>query len=275
MNKWKLTQWCVYATAQIKYPPDHDAVQQELRDHLEDKFLGYRDRGLSEEDAVERTLSDMGSAEELAPILAEVHRPFWGYACAITGKILKFLVFMALFFAIRFFVNGYLDIAPIEYLHFDPFVAENAPISRTTRTMTWYTEPEGSEYCDGYWFSIPKASQWHFQPDGTDPYLTEHDSLFFHMEVTWLPWMPPSDMADWFWAVDSEGNHYYCLYEYGSGDNVPSVLGNGHRTGIFTYTYDMWISYLADPDAEWIDLHYDRSGRNIILRIDLKGGGEE
>jgi len=275
MSKWKLTQWSVHATDQIIYPPDHDAVQQELRDHLEDKFLGYTEQGLSEDEAVERTLSDMGSAKELAPILGQIHRPFWGYACAITGMILKVLLYMTMFFAIRFLVNGYADIAPVEYLHFDPFVAENAPITGTTRTMVDYWEPESSAFSDGYWFSIEKASQWHFQPDGTDPYLTEHDSLFFHMKVTRLPWLFPSEVPDWLWAVDSEGNHYYCLHESPNGDDLPNVLGYPHRTGLFTYTYDMWISYLIDPEAEWIDLHYDRSGRNIILRIDLKGGETE
>ena len=77
--KWKLTQWCVHATAQIHYLPDHDAVQQELRDHLEDKFLGYTEQGLSEEEAVEKTLSDMGSAEELAP--------FWGKSIGPSGAM--------------------------------------------------------------------------------------------------------------------------------------------------------------------------------------------
>lgn len=272
MSKWKLTQWCVHATAQIHYLPDHDAVQQELRDHLEDKFLGYTERGLSEEEAVEKTLSDMGSAEELAPVLGEIHRPFWGYACSISGWILKILAFVTLLLTIRFCVNSWLDISPIEYLHFDPFVTENAPITGTTRTMVDYTEPESRAYCDGYWFSIEKAAQWHFQPDSTDPYLTEHDSLFFHMKVTWLPWLLPSSAPDWFWAVDSEGNHYYCMMEYFYDDDLPAVVGNINRTGLFSYTWDMWITDLIDPEAEWIDLHYDRSGRNIILRIDLKGG---
>lgn len=275
MSKWKLTQWCVHATDQIIYPPDREAVQKELRDHLEDKFEGYTERGFSEEDAVEQILSDMGSAEELASILGEIHRPFWGYACAVSGWILKILAFVTLLLTIRFCVNSFFDISPIEYRHFDPFMAENPTIPGTTRTMIHYTEPESIAYSDGYWFSVEKAAQWHYAPDGMDPDLTERDDLYFHLKVTWLPWLLPSSAPDWFWAEDSEGNHYYNMYESRNGESMPNVLGNPNRTGLFTYTYDMWISYLIDPEAEWIDLHYDRSGRNIVLRIDLKGGGDE
>lgn len=276
MSKWKLTQWCVHATAQIHYLPDHDAVQQELRDHLEDKFLGYTEQGLSEEEAVEWTLSDMGSAEELAPVLGEIHRPFWGYACSITGWILKILLFMTFMLTIRFLVNNIPHVRDhIHYTYFDPFVVENPTIAGTAREMVHYTEPEHTVYTEGYRFTIEKAAQWHYQPDGTDPWLTEHHDLYFRLEVRQLPWLYQSEVPNWLWAVDSEGNHYYCMTEYYYDDDLPAVVGDIYRTGLFAYTWDMWITDLIDPDAEWIDLHYDRSGRNLALRVDLKGGDGE
>lgn len=276
MSKWKLTQWCVHATDQIIYPPDREAVQKELRDHLEDKFEGYSERGFSEEEAVAQILADMGSAKELAPILGEIHRPFWGYACAISGWMVKILAFMVLLLTIRFCVNFAFDYySPITYQHFDPYSAENPTISGTTRAMVHYTEPTHTVYADGYWFSVEKAAQWHYTPDGTDPDLTDRDDLYFHLKVTWLPWLLPSSAPDFFWAVDSEGNHYYSMYESYSGGSLPDMMGSPHRTWPFTCTYEMWIYDLIDPDAEWIDLHYDRSGRNLALRIDLKGGEAE
>ena len=208
--------------------------------------------------------------------MGEIHRPFWGYACSITGWILKVLAFMTLLLTIRFCVNYAMDYySPIQYRHFDPFVAENPTITGTTREMVHYTEPAHTVYAEGYWFSIEKAAQWHYQPDGTDPWLTERDDLYFHLNVSQLPWLFPSEAPYWLWAVDSEGNHYYCMMEYFYADDLPAVVGNSHRTGLFSYTWDMWITDLIDPEAEWIDLHYDRSDRNLALRIELKGGETE
>lgn len=35
--------------------------------------------------------------------------------------------------------------------------------------------------------------------------------------------------------------------------------------------YDAWFANL-DPEAQWVELRYDRDGRDVRLRIDLTGG---
>ena len=80
MKHWKLTQWCVRATGRIRYSPDRAAVHEELRQHLDDRSDGFLAKGFSEEEAIEKTLDAMGDPAELAPLLAQIHKPFWGYA---------------------------------------------------------------------------------------------------------------------------------------------------------------------------------------------------
>lgn len=39
-----------------------------------------------------------------------------------------------------------------------------------------------------------------------------------------------------------------------------------------TCIYEMELTDFLSQDAQWIDLHYDRAGRDMVLRIDLTGG---
>ena len=83
-------------------------------------------------------------------------------------------------------------------------------------------------------------------------------------------WSEQADIGRWFWAEDSAGNYYYSFYE--AYDSEKHVRGNNYRTGLFTETYEMWLSGYEGEDLQWVDLHYDRSGRDLVLRIDLTGG---
>ncbi len=37
-------------------------------------------------------------------------------------------------------------------------------------------------------------------------------------------------------------------------------------------TWQLWLSGFCSQDADWIELRYDRSGRDVRLRVDLRGG---
>ena len=51
-------------------------------------------------------------------------------------------------------------------------------------------------------------------------------------------------------------------------------MGNLAYTGPFACDMEMWIEGLA-PEAEWIELTYDRLGVSFALRIPLTGTAEE
>ncbi len=75
----------------------------------------------------------------------------------------------------------------------------------------------------------------------------------------------------YFWAVDSQGN-YYNSRDEGHYKDEPCVrIGGGRFSGRYQ-CFDMDIWGIPSGDIQWIELHYDRDGRNIVLHIDLAGG---
>ena len=70
-------QWLDRATAGIRFGPDREEVRAELSAHLEDKALDFQRifPGLTEAEARERAVSEMGDPMEIGKELAKVHRP--------------------------------------------------------------------------------------------------------------------------------------------------------------------------------------------------------
>ena len=76
-GKHPVAQWLDRATAAIRFGPDRKEVRAELEAHLEDKALDFQRifPGLTEEEARERAVSEMGDPMEIGKELAKVHRP--------------------------------------------------------------------------------------------------------------------------------------------------------------------------------------------------------
>lgn len=74
-------QWLDKATAGIRFGPDRRAVSEELAAHLEDKAADLRRifPDMTEEEAWERTASEMGDPAEIGKALARLHKPWLGY----------------------------------------------------------------------------------------------------------------------------------------------------------------------------------------------------
>ena len=79
---------------------------------------------------------------------------------------------------------------------------------------------------------------------------------------------------DDFWAVDSLGN-VYASYANDGYTWQKALYGSVNGTGFFSHTMELWFSNFCSQDADWIELRYDRSGRDIRLRIDLTGGDSQ
>lgn len=80
-HKTPLTRWLETAVSGIRFKPDRAAVEQELREHIEDKTADLLRifPGMTQEEAEERALSQMGDAEKIGKELAKVHKPWLGY----------------------------------------------------------------------------------------------------------------------------------------------------------------------------------------------------
>lgn len=285
-------QWCKRATKGIKYRPDRLEVYYELYQHIEDRYLDYLDQGMKEDEAEKKALHVMGDADELAPQLAAIHRPFWGYLYSLCkwGFIILSIVMIIKFIPWwksyqyemqSFFVRSF-DLPST----LDPFEDDTYEFKNPDGTIMhpwiriFHAQPDCKATSDDFIFSIKNVVIWQEQPYDLQSSTTQ-DHLYIQMDITNpFPWIEFGDAPKWFWAEDSSGKYYYSNNEYASREYVeaeranpePSLIGVMEQTGLFTYTYYIWVRGIDCSNTEGITLHYDRDGRNIELRIDLTGG---
>ncbi len=257
MNNEAFCHWCESATALIRYGPDRKAVEAELMAHLEDHRDALVAEGMADQEAQRAALIAMGDADALAEALAKVHRPFWGYLYRLTKWVAILVCAFALFI---------LAVEAGSTAHSLLTASEKPEFMHPGDGRKWelvvQAEPEVSAWCDGHWISIPGACLWQ---QGDEYRLT------FHLQTVSLSPYGNFEGIDYFWAIDDRGN-YYNSRDEGHYKDDPCVRCGG---GMFSGRYqrlDMSIWDIPSADLQWIELHYDRDGRDIVLRIDLDGG---
>ena len=249
---WNFDFWCRVATAKIRYKPDREAVSDELRGHLEDAYDAYITKGLTPDEAEAKALETMGKAEDIAPQLAAIHKPWLGYLYSLLKGSAILATALVLFCLVIHGVStllGYLSAAQFDSL---PANYDN---------LNYYFQPNVSEYCDGYRFRVTEAG-----------YIASESSFYFELEILHWPWMDPNNATDHIWAIDSCGRYYSPI----SAQNHNGI-GRVQRLGSQSSSYislNLFSLCIFDRRAEWVELHYDRDGRDIVLRIDLTGGAE-
>lgn len=244
--------WCYHAVAEIRFKPDREAVFAELKAHLEDHYEDLLAQGLAPEAARQLAMEAMGDPEEISPQLGQIHKPWLGYIYRIVKWITIPACAWAIFLLIAF--TGSHIHSLISTGNYDSLRAEGEG--------GYYCQPNVSDQSDGYQFTITEAAV-----------NAAGDTLHFELQVAYWPWMQESAIAKYFWAVDSLGNHYVSKAEVPYED-VPKVkYGGGFYSQGFS-SQDFEITHF-DSHAQWVELHYDRDGRDIVLRIDLTGGVEQ
>lgn len=216
----------------------------------------------------------MGDADTVAQQLGAVHRPFWGYFQIYSRRVLMVIACLTLvclsarIIAGLFFTDGYEQPA---YTRYDPYRDTSAYDGVCQLNRTFYSKPDAAITSDGYTLTLTEAALWHSAYTDSAGQPQEEDRLHFRIQVTNpLPWALHADISRWFWAVDDLGNYYYAPYETGTAG--PSLQSSIYHIGPLTYLHDLYLTDYTSQDARWIEIHYDRAGRDLVLRIDLTGG---
>lgn len=242
-------EWCNSAVEQIRYKPDRQAVFDELKAHLEDHYDALIEESCSPEEAKRLALEAMGSPDEIAPQLGQIHKPWLGYVYSITKVSAIISSFLALFLLVVLSVS-----------HFHAVVSvANYKSLELTGADRFYAEPKVSDTSDGYRFTITEAA-----------INSKGDTLYLELQSVYWPWMKEPTIIDHFWAVDSLGNRYLSRHE-AQYDDVPKVKPSGGFYSTCISSDQLKIIHF-DSSAEWVELRYDRDGREIVLHIDLTGG---
>ena len=261
MNE-KLKKWCQAATDQIRYKPDRAEVEAELMAHMEDKADALRAQGISEEELENAVLRSMGSAEVIAPQLAAIHKPFWGYVYSGTKAALCVLMLLLFVLGSYHLMN--------QSFHWSGTTGADSFDSMTAayeEVLLDYV-PNVSDRSDGYTYTVTRAGIWKTDWESWTEYVCMLKIRVFGI----LPWENRHPTIENFWAEDSLGNRYvaYDDYIHNTTDTHTQVFTP--TEGFLSATYDVILRGFDTADAQWVKLHYDRDGRDIVLHIDLTGG---
>ena len=253
-----LQKWLAAAVAGIRFRPDRAAVEQELREHIEDKTADLLRifPGMTEAEAEERALSGMGDPEEVGRELAKIHRPWLGYLwqfSRVLPKILLAVLAVSLLFSTQlttgqwFYDGGQSE----ELLWQDGLVA---------------LEPDGRTVAlEGDWITMERAVlDRENRRVGVELRLR---SPFFWEENTGLRYLLS--------AVDDRGGRHPSYTEFWADGLNPEdkpinfVLPQGGEKWPFRQDYIFWIQEV-NPAARWLRLEYDWMGRQFDFVIDLE-----
>lgn len=276
MQKTRLIQWCERATSLIRFTPDKMAVYQELYDHLEERRDALMEQGLDEKEATGKTLEAMGDAEALAPQLAVIHPPFWGYMLRFSKILLVTLLCLSILPIWKYAKQ--LDLAEKpDFQEFD--IYDHASYgSETGRTLHHMSQPGVSFSCDGSTFTATDAVVYtefseHFGTDRTYLYVLIRQTSIFPWTEHMSYWSGFSGIPSGFIIRDNLGNVYEGFHGQ-SSDDTQYMYSTGVQSGLFTYTHECWINAFP-ADADWVEIRYQRDGRDFTLHIDLTGGGRK
>lgn len=269
-HEFNFRLWCRVATRKILYKPDRQQVYRELHGHLEDAYDACIAKGMTPEEAEAKVLETMGRAEDIAPQLAAIHKPFWGFVLQISQLLLIVLLVLSLI-PVRQYAKALGPMNAPKPRDFEIFDSASYG-GETGRTLHHLSQPDISFSSDGNRFTLTDTalfteySEYH-QKDMTHLYiLVQQHSL--------LPWQEHTQykrnyaifapVIGQFFVRDDKGN----VYPF-SVDNGWTFLSK--QTGIFTCTHACWINDFP-ADAQWAEICYERDGRSFALRVNLAGG---
>lgn len=76
----------------VKFKYDHNFIYFELKNHMEDRYDGFIEEGMDEEQAVNAVLGCMGDADKVGEELNQVHSPVLGWVWRILKNVLIVLI---------------------------------------------------------------------------------------------------------------------------------------------------------------------------------------
>ena len=191
-------QWLDRATAGIRFKPDREEVRAELEEHLEDKALDFQCifPDLTEAEARERAVSEMGDPMEIGKELARIHKPWLGYLWRASRVLIVLLVLWHLWCGM--YMDHYYDTHTGRVL----WDFDDLPGAGEER-QSWYGSPESIH-------AVRHTSEELYTPCG-DPFTSDPAVLGDWLEER----VRPSSML----YVDKD--QLDALYE----GNVPFTLG--------------------------------------------------
>lgn len=269
MDTKEFDRWCASAVSGIRYKPDRGKVYAELYAHLSDRCAAMTDAGVPEDEAVKQALAAMGSASEVAEQLEQIHRPFWGYMLRAARWLLLIAAVLGAVIIFPWLIEQHI-VTPGDLEATQPVYAETS-----YETHVFIERPMTQDSSDGYRFTLTRIDGLCSKSVAAAG-KTAAENVYLTVEVRNLrpwTWAQRTAILRDFYAVDSLGNRYEAYNDSWRDGVEPTMLTFAQRnTRIGTVSVILALKDYCSQGAEWIELRYDRAGRDVRLRGNLPGG---
>ena len=241
-RSWQI--WCGRVVSYVRFRPDHTAIRKELLAHLEDSCADFQRIGYDIEEAREKAVEAMGSAEEVGAALDKAHKPWLGWLWQATrAMILVLLIAIA-----------------VALIKSDGTV--NDAWLRWQNQLTWTEPASGADRVE-----TEHATLW-LAPGA----VTEQDG-YTHAEFhLWMETKTPVDLSygtilSYVEISDDQG--FVPMYERNE-DYVWPESGYWKSGGTYTsWTRYRWNFELVQEHApQWVELRYPYGGSGWTLRAE-------
>ena len=276
MGILRFESWCENAVSDIRDRADRERVYGELYAHMEDQYEELIAQMVEEQKAEKAAVAAMGDAADTARQLRKLYPPIWHHLLVAARMVLLFAFLQAVFTVPRYLESLNIQSSHLDFYFEEPALSEERLADDViSERRIFYTEPMSRDESDGYRFTLTRAAERCATWENEDGGVRDTFTLFLSVEVDHPSLRgETSGVLREFYAVDSLGNRYQALNLSDLGTDERVLGGNPHRIGFFSYSWDMWLTgWKHGP--EWIELRYDKAGRSVRLRADLKGGGAE
>ena len=249
----RIEKWLNTAVSGIRFKSDREAVEAELRGHLEDKVADLqRMYHLDREAAEEMALRQMGDAEEIGREMAKIHKPWWGYLWQ-ASRVLVFaaLAGLMLMWILVGFNTGQDPVfgaAPsYEWWDFDGYPG-NAKMDGWLQGKARYElskDPKqlmAKEVGQSVWINGQRIAMRHATIWRTE----EGETLYLSLRLETPRFWERGELEEqWFNLTDNLGKEYDHAW----------TLVNFRGAGPFHQCVEVTLKNV-DPAAEWVRLDY-------------------
>jgi hypothetical protein len=279
MDNISWTSWVEQAVGHIRFKPDRAAVEEELLAHLEDRAEDIlRQKQMPVYDAEKLALKAMGDADEVGQQLNKVHKAWLGYLWLWSRRVLIVCLVAVVYTFFVFCDEGHLS----GYENWMDSLVERQTVDYAQYQHITRLPQSCTDESDGYTFTVSEAMVWYnetytvsgeYEGEAYEYETEENTGLYLTVQArTRWPDFHGCKGFNSFYAVDDRGNVYKdnrgAIVD---GNVMQRLTGNMVMISLWSSEYQAYIPSI-DPKAQWVELRYDRDGRDVRLRVDLTGG---
>jgi len=264
--KPNIYSWCAAVLREVRFFPDHKAIEEELKNHYEDRCRGLCTAGYTEKEAEARALAAMGDPVEVGQMLNRVHKPWLGWLWVLSTALAVFLLLTVLWQGWHQREWGTIENEADFTPELVDYQSEGGPFSvseenRDEYERIYWTNPGERFERAGYAFELPYMAIWKTcLPDGTPAY-----HLDFVMVARDRCFWNKSPAFSHFEMAGSNGQFYKdATYEGGKPGNTHGYFTYGRRNP-FRHVAEFSV-YIANIPGEWMDITWPY-GEEFTIRL--------